>query len=297
MRTTVRRLAVLGLGLMGGSLALAARRRGLAAHVSGYARRAATRAQALAAGAVDAAFDDPADAVRGADLVVLCTPVLTMEGLLRACRDALAPGALVTDVGSTKRVLVDTLDMLLRERDAAFVGSHPMCGSEQSGFDVADEGLYEGAMVIVTPAAGTAEDAVGRVSRFWEGVGGRVRVMSPDAHDRTIARTSHLPHLVAAALAVTVGRDGAGAGPYCGSGFRDTSRVAEGSEDMWHDIVKSNDRAILDELGAYERVLVQVRELVAAGDFEGVRRFLASARAHRRALCTRVAGQTKESGE
>jgi len=236
-------------------------------------------------GAADKVFDSPAKAVRGADLVMLCTPVLSMGGLLARCRKALAAGAVVTDVGSTKALLVETLGGVLQDSPATFVGSHPMCGSEQAGLEAADAALYEGAMVIVTPPPDATDAAVRRVTTFWEGLGGHVSIIPSDVHDRIIARTSHLPHLVAAALTATVGRDGPGLAPYCGSGFRDTSRIAEGSEDVWHDIVKSNDQALLHELNACLDVLGQLRDQVATGDFEGVRGFLAAARQTRQTLC------------
>ena len=286
-KPTLRGVAILGLGLMGGALGLAVRRSGLAGRVTAYARRKASRSLALELGVADAVFDTPAKAVRGAELVVLCTPVLTIAALLERCRGALAPGAVVTDVGSTKQMLVETLGGVLQGSAATFVGSHPMCGSEQAGLEAADATLYDEALVIVTPAPDSSDAAVERVTAFWEALGSRVSVIPPDVHDRILARTSHLPHMVAAALAATVGRDGPGLAPYCGAGFRDTSRIAEGPADVWHDIVASNAPALLHELEAYHAAIGRIRDLVAANDFAGVRDMLATARSQRLSLCGR----------
>jgi prephenate dehydrogenase len=277
----IETLAIVGLGLMGGSLGLAAKARGAARRVTAYARREESRREALTLGAADAVFDTPALAVADADLVVLCTPVLTMSDLVRGIRDQLAEGSVVTDVGSTKGHLVRELGKILVDSPSEFVGSHPMAGSEQTGLDAARQDLYEGARVIVTPAKDASADATERVQSFWEHVGADVSVMSPEAHDEVIARTSHLPHLVAAALVAAIDRDGSDIAPFCGPGFRDTTRVAEGSEQVWHDIVKTNLGAIRSEVDAFELELARLKALLAQEDFDGIRGFLAECREKR----------------
>lgn len=282
-RKAVKRLAIVGLGLMGGALGLAARAHGLAGSVAGYARRAKTRRQALAMKAVDEAFETPGEAVEGADLVVLCVPVLAIPELARACRPHFAAGAVVTDVASTKAELVSRMRPVFRNLDATFVGSHPMAGSERTGIEAARADLYDDSLVIVTPRSDTADAAAARVLGFWRKLNCRTVRMAPVEHDRLIARTSHLPHLAAAVLVKSVlGGDEAEVMELCGPGFRDTTRIAGGSEDMWHDIVKTNRRFVLRELDRFGGALERVRSMVRKGDFNALRRFLAESRETRR---------------
>lgn len=277
------RVAIIGLGLMGGSLGLALKRR-KGVFVSAYARRAATRRQALRKGVVDETWDTPLAAVKGADIVVFCTPILSIPDLLRECRPALKPGCLVTDVGSTKAHLTQTIVRLMRNCPACFIGSHPMAGSEKTGLVVARADLYEGATVAITPLRGTRNHrAVAQLAWFWRAVGGRAVVLDPSAHDRLVARTSHLPHLVAALLVRSIGRNRpAHFEAFCGPGLRDTTRIASGSPEMWHDIVKTNCRAIGAELRELRRATDDLAKRVAKGDFEAVYAILAESRELRR---------------
>jgi len=277
-------LAIIGLGLMGGSLGLAAKARGVAGRVAAYSRSASSREEALAGNVVDEVFETPEDAVAGADLVVLCTPVLTMPELAKAICDRLPDGCIVTDVGSTKGFLVRELGQAFADSPAVFVGSHPMAGSEKTGVDAARADLYDGARVIVTRESGGSGDAADRVVAFWKALGAEVSVMSPQEHDAIIARTSHLPHMVAAALVAAIDRDEQDVGPFCGPGFRCTTRVAEGSEHVWHDIVKTNLDAIRIELDAFCDELAGLRDLLEGEDLEKVRSYLAECRAKRARL-------------
>ena len=185
-------LAIVGLGLMGGSLGLAAKARGTVKRVVAYSRREESRRKALEQGVADAVFDSPGDAVDGADLVVLCTPDLTMPELVRGFKERLHAGCVVTDVGSTKAFLDRELGAILADSPAVFVGSHPMAGSEKTGVDAARVDLYQGARVIVTGETAAESVGVQRVTAFWEQVGAYVSVMTPEEHDAVIARTSHL---------------------------------------------------------------------------------------------------------
>jgi len=278
------RVAILGLGLMGGSLGLALRRGGAAPRVYGYARREETRRQALARGVADRVFEDPAEAVRGVETAVLCVPVLAIPELARRCTGAFDRGCVVTDVGSTKAELVREMDRVLRDSPAEFVGSHPIAGSEASGIEASRADLYEGAVVVVTPSPGR-EHAAARVVSLWESVGARTVILEAGEHDRCIARTSHLPHLVAAMLVSSVDRDGCETvRDLLGKGFRDTTRIAGGSEEIWHDVVRSNRAAVRDELEAFGAVLDRVRRMIEQEDFEGIRAFLAEAGKRRREL-------------
>ena len=283
----MKRLAIIGLGLMGGSLGLAARRTAVAQEVWGYARREETRRKALALGAVDRVFDRPGDAVQGADLVVFCVPVLSIGELVTACKPHFLQGCVATDVGSTKAEVVGDVRRRLKGAPMHFIGSHPMAGSEQAGIEAAKDDLYSGATVIVTPWV--LEEKKPRPLRlltaFWRKLGCRVVVLSPGDHDRLIARTSHLPHVVAAALVANLHRDGRGAArSLCGPGFMDTTRIAGGSDLMWHDIIKTNARAVSRELDVFGRHMDSLRRMIDAGDFAAVRRFLAKSRDQRRAM-------------
>lgn len=282
----MKRVGIVGLGLMGGSLGLAMKRRHFPGQLRGYARRPETRQQALRLGAVDQVFDEPAAAVEDADLVVFCTPILTIPSLVSACRPALKPGCLLTDVGSTKSWLHHQIRPILRGTGSVFVGSHPIAGSEQQGIAAARPDLYEHAVVILTHDGEVSTSALDATRELWESVGARVRVMTPEEHDRIMARTSHLPHLTAAVLAATVGR---GEDPgrwaiYCGSGFRDTTRIAEGSPEVWHDIVSSNAEEVASELRALRRELNQLSDLIEQNRFDSIRQFLEEARSRRRRL-------------
>lgn len=277
----------MGMGLMGGSLGLGLRAAGTGIRVVGYARRPETRDYALARGMADAMHADPRDAVRGSRWVVMCVPVLSTEPLVRACLPALAPGGIVTDVGSTKAALAARLGPLVAAAGGIFIGSHPIAGSERGGVESARQGLYRGAVVAVTPADEQAGgEATGALCRFWEQLGARAVVMSPEAHDRVLARTSHLPHLIAAVLAAAVGREGAGGqtAAFCGSGFRDATRIAEGSPRLWLDILATNRQNIGQELAAFADLLERVRAHLADGADEAIEAFLEQAKETRMEL-------------
>ena len=202
----IRRLAVLGLGLLGGSVAKAARTEGLAREIVAVGRDLSRLEPALRDGAVDRITTDVSEGMAGADFCVLATPVATLTALLPAVWRAAPDDAVITDVGSTKAGIVSAADALARERPLDFVGSHPMAGSEQSGYRVARVNLFRGATVVVTPSEHTRPEAVKRVSEFWEALGGRVTTRDPVTHDQAVAAISHLPHLVADALVDAVAR-------------------------------------------------------------------------------------------
>ena len=279
----MKKVAIIGLGLMGSSLGMALKKRGLV-RVSGYARREETRSLALEGGICDEVFDSPRDAVKDADIAVLCVPVLAMGDLVDDCVDVLPAGCVLTDVGSTKEEVCRLVGSKLTVSEAVFLGSHPIAGSDETGLESAREDLYDGAVVILTPEADTSEEVTESLRDLWTSVGSTVTMMAPSDHDKVIARTSHLPHLVASILVKSVLGESAEACELCGSGFRDTTRIAGGSEDIWHDIVKSNSSAVLHELNEVSGILDRVKNLIEADDFEGLREFLAEARKLRREL-------------
>lgn len=270
------RVAVIGLGLLGGSVAGAARARGVAARVVGVSRGRDTAAAAVSAGLADEASADLATGVAGADLVVLCTPVFAMEATLRRAAPALAAGALVTDVGSVKARLVETLPGLLPP-GAHYVGAHPMAGSHRSGLRHARADLFEGAVCVLTPTAATPPAALALLRDFWTALGARVVERDPAQHDAEVAWVSHLPHAVAFAYAASL----AGAPPPAfalkGAGFRDFTRIAASDPELWADILATNAKALAGPLAATAAGLADLARAIEAGDVEAVQRFLVRA--------------------
>lgn len=269
------RLAVLGLGLLGGSVALAARRSGVAQRVVGATRRADVCERALAEGAVDE-IAEPETAVGGADLVVLAMPIAAMGDVLRRIAPALDPGAVVTDVGSVKGPLCETLPGLLGP-GVAYVGSHPMAGSHATGFVHARADLFEGAPCVVMAGADAA--ATERVTRFWQALGARVVARQPAEHDAEVAWVSHAPHVLAFAFAAALAEAPEGAVEARGSGFRDFTRIAHSDPELWADILTGNRKALSAPLQAVRRSLEQLEHALEADDAEALGRLLAGARA------------------
>lgn len=261
----IRRLAVVGLGLLGGSVAKAARARRLAGEVVAVGRRMEALAGALAAGVVDHATTDLGAGLGAADFVVLATPVATAEALLPEVWRAAGAEAVLTDVGSTKGPIVRRADELAVERPLPFVGSHPMAGSERAGYGAARADLFERALVIVTPTAHTKPEARRRVSEFWEALGARVRLMDAEAHDRAVAAVSHAPHLVAYALVEAVERQDPSYFDLAGPGFTDTTRIAASDARVWREIFRSNREPLGEALGAFRRALGDLERLLDEG--------------------------------
>ena len=272
-----RSVTIVGVGLVGGSLGLALRRRGLARRVVGVGRRQASIDRAVELGAADMGTLDLLAGVAEAELVVLATPVGAMVGLARRAAQAMPRGTLVTDVGSTKARLVGELEEVAGGR-FRYVGSHPMAGSEKQGVDQAVEGLFDGASCFVTPTPQTDPFALGVVQELWQAVGSRVRILAPAAHDRLVALSSHLPHLVAAALVNVMTPEALSC---AGTGFRDTTRVASGDPRMWADVCLHNRERLLETLDAIDRQLLTLRRILADGAESELLAWLESAKAVR----------------
>jgi prephenate dehydrogenase len=275
MRTHWRRLSVVGVGLIGGSIARAARARRLCDTVVGVGRSRASLEPALAAGAIDVATDHLADGVRDADLVVLCAPVGALPGLVRAAWPHLGPETLFTDTGSVKRGVVAAADGCSARPGVTFVGSHPMAGSERSGFGASDPELFAGRLALVTETATTDPDAVAEVTAFWESLGSHVRTVSVDAHDRGVAVISHLVHLAAYGLVAAADGD---ALSLAARGFVDTTRLAASAEALWTDIFRENRPALLEAIDGYRRVLDCWEGWIRAGRWEALEAALGRAR-------------------
>jgi prephenate dehydrogenase len=278
----IERLAILGVGLLGGSLAKAVRVHGLAREIVGIGRDLARLAPALRDGALDRATTDVADGVAGADRVVLAAPVLTNESLLACVWRAAAPGAVVTDVGSTKRGIVTAAGRLAAERpDVHFVGSHPMAGSEKSGYAVARADLFVGATVVVTPRETTDPGLAKGVAELWAALGARVVVLDPDTHDRAVAAISHLPHVAAWALVDAVTRFEPDAFAIAARGFKDTTRIAASDPDVWREILTANRAAVRASLTAYRAALDDLEALIEAPDSAALTAYLVQIKATR----------------
>jgi len=273
---------------MGGSLGLALKKSVPSIRVAGYARRQVTRERAVRDGVVDEAFETPDAAVRGAEIVVACVPVATIPELVREALPGLTPGAVVTDVGSTKADLCRLLSSEVAERGGRFIGSHPIAGSELEGLESADAELYRNAVVVVTPEAGVdgSRDSAKLVAGIWEATGAVVVTMSPEEHDAMLARTSHLPHMIAALLAATVARGGDldKKSVFCGQGFHDTTRVAAGSPHVWLDILRTNRKSVYTELSSFRDRLDEVISWLDAKDFSSLDSFLEESKAAKEKL-------------
>ncbi len=281
------KVALVGVGLLGGSLGLALRERRLAHPVTGYARRDQTLLECLARGAVDHATRNLAETVADADFVVLCTPVSQMAALVRAALPHLKSGAVITDVGSVKGSVVAELEPLCAQSEAVFVGSHPMAGSEKTGVSAARADLFERARCVITPTPRTPPSAVAALRSLWEAVGARVLELTPARHDDLVGRSSHLPHVAAATLARYVlspshAREQA---ELCATGFRDTTRIASGSPAMWRDIALANRVALGRALEVYIEDLAEFRTLLESGEPAAVEDFFREAKARRDAWC------------
>lgn len=270
-------LAVVGLGLLGGSVAAAARQRRSVRRVVGLSRRAEMATRAVERGFCDEAGTDPAAGVREADLVILATPVFAMEETLRALGPHLSPGCLVTDVGSVKGILADTLPGLLPP-GVRYVGSHPMAGSHASGLDFARADLFEGAACVVTPRGPDDEADAERLAAFWSELGARIERREPACHDDEVAWVSHLPHVVAFAYARALAAAGTSAAALKGAGFRDFTRVARSEPEMWADILVTNRKALVAPLEEAGRQLAELARRIEAGDLEAVSAELSAAR-------------------
>ncbi|MBN2211140.1 MAG: prephenate dehydrogenase/arogenate dehydrogenase family protein [Sedimentisphaerales bacterium] len=279
----LEKISVLGLGLLGGSLGLAVDRAYPQVRRVGYSHRAVTREKALEAGAVDEIRDTVACAVAEADMVVLASPIGTFAELMEEMAEHLPAGCLVTDVGSTKVLPVRWARRNLPKR-VVFIGSHPMAGSEQRGMEFARADLFDDAHCIITPTKGTPAVRVEQLKAFWQALNMRVEVMTPAVHDRVLARISHLPHVLAAAL---MNHSAMGDMLLCGKGFLDTTRIASGPAGVWRDILLSNaehtDKAIDQLIGQLQMWQKKLRQ----GDEKAIYQLLEKARVTRNELVER----------
>ena len=281
----IERLAIVGVGLLGGSVAKAVRAQALAREIVGVGRDLARLGPALRDGALDRVTTDLAEGVAGADRILLAAPVLANETLLPRVWRAASPGAVLTDVGSTKRGIVAAADRLAAGRpEVHFVGSHPMAGSEKSGYAVARVDLFRGATVVVTPTESSDAAAAKGVGEFWAALGARVVVLEPAAHDRAVAAISHLPHVAAWALVDAVARFEPDALSIAARGFKDTTRIAASDPEVWREILLDNREAVRGSLAAFRGALDDLEALIESGDGVALTAYLARMKTARERL-------------
>lgn len=266
-----RRMVIIGVGLIGGSLALACREKGIVSEVIGVGRSEKNLQEAVALKAIDSYSFKAEDAVKGADLVVLATPVRSLIRLAHEIAPHLAPGAIVTDVGSVKGPLTEIEEIL--PEGTYFVAGHPIAGKEKSGVKAAFPQLFQDAKCILTPTSKTDPDAVNTVQKMWEAAGARVLRMTPEAHDHVFAAVSHLPHVIAYALVNTLlelEKESEGIISHSAGGFRDFTRIAASHPEMWRDICLMNRKNILEMLDRYERSIARMKSLIQNDDADGL---------------------------
>lgn len=275
----ISKIAIVGVGLIGGSFALALRGAGQVGEIIGVGRARANLERAKGRGVIDRDAS-LADAVQGVDLVFLSMPVGATPDVLNAIAPRLAPGTVVTDAGSTKRDIVDAARTALGEDFPRFVPGHPIAGAEQSGVEAARADLFVGKRVVLTPVTETNVQAAEAVRSLWRACGAEVHEMTPQTHDAVFAAVSHLPHLLAYALVHDVATHEAAEllFAYAASGFRDFTRIASSHPEMWRDICMANRPALLAELGRFESVLAEARRMLEAQDAAGLERLFDGAR-------------------
>jgi len=288
----LNQVAIVGVGLIGGSLGMILRRKGLASKVVGIGRRVENLKTAVELGAIDSYVVDAKDGVRDADLVVLATPVDTYDRHLTEWAFCLKQGAIVTDVGSVKGLLVEQAERAM-PAGVHFVGAHPIAGKEKTGVIAGSDQLFKGARCIITPTTATNPQALEQVRAMWQETGSVVLTMDVHLHDKILGAVSHLPHVAAFALmnALAEIRDqqipSLDLESHSGGGLRDTTRIAASSPEMWRDIFLWNRDNVVTFIEAYERSLSQLKQLIRVGDAAGIEKELERAKQEREKLSTR----------
>jgi prephenate dehydrogenase len=278
-----QKITIIGVGLLGGSIGIAARKRRVADEVAGFVRSEKSVANCEKFGATDYATTDLLAAVSNSDLIILCTPLAQMRSLAEQFLPALKRGAIVTDVGSVKADVVRELESVVKKAGAHFIGSHPMAGAEKTGVAVARENLFEKAICVLTPTKKSNSIAVKKIGQFWKSLGARILKMDAAQHDLLVSCSSHLPHVVAATLAGLVldPKSPKQQAALCATGFRDTTRIASGSPEMWRDIALANRKNISRSVDAFVAELKKFQIALKSGDAKAVENFFATAKMRR----------------
>jgi prephenate dehydrogenase len=270
-------VTIIGVGLIGASCALALKGRGLCGTVCGYGRKEANLKQAKELGIINEYSLDIRKACEHADLIILATPVGLFKNIVCEIRDVLKKNTLITDVGSVKGTLVNELEELMPE-GVGYIGSHPIAGSDRSGIGNARADLFEGAQCIITPTKRSEKSTVQQITALWESCGGNVEIMDPMLHDEIYAAVSHLPHLIAYALVNTVGDSNTEHLKYSGPGFKDTTRIALSSPEMWRDISLLNGNNLIALIERFGNNLNIIASLIRNADASGLEHEFSKAR-------------------
>lgn len=286
----INRLAIIGVGLIGGSLARVLRDKGEVREVVGIGRGRDNLERAVELGVIDRYFQNPAEGVAGADMVFIATPVCTISDIVLQMAPFLSPGTIVTDGGSVKGGIVRECEAML-PAGVHFVGGHPIAGTENSGVEASFSSLYHGRRCILTPTLLTDRPALEKVMRMWQLAGSDVVLMDVAKHDRVVAAISHLPHMVAYSLVNAVGEyEGCNENilKYSAGGFRDFTRIASSDPVMWRDIALQNRDSILEMMDLFSKDYARLREMVSKGDGEAMERFFKNSKEHRDAIMNRA---------
>jgi len=278
-----QRLALIGCGLMGGSFALALRQAGLVQHITGFSASEKTRQRAVQLRVIDQACTSVAEAVQGADIVLLAVPVGAMQSSFAAMRESLAPQALLMDVGSTKCDVIAAAQAVLGDRLNCLVPAHPIAGKEVAGIEHAEATLYQARRTILTPLPQNSIRQIKTASEVWTAIGSHVSQMTPEAHDATFAAVSHLPHLLAFAAvnALTAQPQGAAFLEMAGPGFRDFSRIAASDPAVWRDILSANQAEVLAQMTHFRAALDTFENTLKQGDTAALQQLIQQASAVR----------------
>lgn len=291
-----QKITLVGVGLLGGSLGLAIKQRRLAGRVEGFVRRESSVVECRQLGVVDQAHLDLERAVAGADLVIFCTPIAQMRQLAEKVLPVVKPGTIVTDVGSVKGSVVQELEPLFDRAGAHFLGSHPMAGAEKTGAAAARADLFVNAVCVLTPTPNSRPDVVKQLEEFWTALGAIPLRLTPEIHDDLVSRSSHLPHVVAAELAnyVLSPAHPKEQAMVCANGFRDTTRIASSSPEMWRDICLANRKNLSRVLGVFTEYLQEFRLALESGDQKAIEEFFVKARQRRDAWRAQASSPSPE---
>ena len=264
----INKITIIGVGLIGGSLARALKERNLAKVVFGCGRDQSRLEEAQKSNIIDASSTNIKEAIDDANIVVIATPVGTFKDILGQIEPLISSNVIITDVGSTKSDIVNIVNDVLRDKSSCFIPAHPIAGKERSGFEVSDSKLYDGKKVIITPQETNSPESIDVIDQMWKNVGADVDFMSAESHDNLLGMTSHLPHMLAFSLVNYLVDQNPNASIYAGGGFKDFSRIASGDAIMWRDICLQNKNQIMNHLKGYQSTLDDLLEAINDEDNE-----------------------------
>ncbi len=273
-----RRISIVGVGLIGGSIGLAIKKKKIAAEVTGIGRRRSSIAKAVKLGAVSSATLDVKKGVEKSDLIIVCTPVNIAVSKIKECARYAKPGAVIMDVTSVKAPIVEKAEAVCRKNKIFFVGAHPMAGLEESGVSAAKADLFKGAVCIITPTKSTNPKAFSKVRRFWSLLGSKIEIMPAGKHDAAVALISHLPHLIAYTICACADAESL---KLAGPGFKDMTRIAKSNPVMWHDIFMANKKGIIESKNAFDREMNNLKNFISKGNSKSLFKTLSAAKRKR----------------